>query len=136
MERMISLIDTNVIIRFLTADENSTNKNLHSFFNSIENGEMRVELKLIVLFQVVFVLKSFYKVPKEDIAEGLLTLLRYKGIIIKEKKIVLRSLELWRKKNIEIVACYLIACLKGDSQNLLYSYDRDFDKFNINRIEP
>ena len=113
---MISLIDTNVIIRFLTADEDSIHRNLYSFFNSIENGEMRVELKLIVFFQVVFVLKSFYKVPKEHIAEGLLTLLKYKGIIVKEKKIVRRALELWRKKNIEIVNCHLIACLEGDSQ--------------------
>ena len=30
----------------------------------------------------------------------------------------------------------MIACLEGDSQNLLYSFDRDFDKFKINRIEP
>ena len=133
---MISLLDTNVIIRFLTADKNPKYKNLHSFFNAIENGELHVELKLIVFFQVVFVLKSFYKVPKEHIIEGLLTLLRFKGITIKEKKIVCRSLELWRNEHMEIVDCYLIACLEGDSQNLLYSYDSDFDKFNIKRIEP
>ncbi len=89
-----------------------------------------------VLFQVVFVLKSFYKVPREKIAEGLLTLLKYKGIAIKEKKIVRRTLELYYKKNIEIVDCYLVACLEGDKQNILYSYDRDFDKFNIKRIMP
>ena len=133
---MISLLDTNVIIRFLTADKNPKYKNLYSFFKSLENGEMHVELKLIVFFQVVFVLKSYYKVPKEHIAEGLLALLEYRGITIKEKKIVCRTLELWRDRNVEIVDCYLIACLGGDSQNLLYSYDRDFDKFNVNRIEP
>ncbi len=133
---MISLLDTNVILRFLTADKDSKYKNLYSFFHSIEKGEMRIELKLIVLFQVVFVLKGFYKVPKEQIIEGLLTLLRFKGMTIKEKKIVRRSLELWRNDNIEIVDCYLIACLEGDSQNLLYSYDRDFDQFTIHRIEP
>ena len=136
MEVVISLLDTNAIIRFLTADKISKYKNLRSFFSSIENGKIGVELKLIVFFQVVFVLKSFYKVPKGDIVEGLLTLLRYKGITIKEKKIVCRALELWRDTNMEIVDCYLIACLERDSQNLLYSYDRDFDTFNINRIEP
>ncbi len=133
---MISLLDTNVIIRFLTADKSRKYKNLYSFFKSLENGEMNVELKLIVFFQVVFVLKSFYKVPKEHIAEVVMALLEYKGIKIKEKKIVRRTIELWRDKNVEIVDCYLIACMEGDSQNLLYSYDRDFDKFNVNRIEP
>ena len=133
---MIALLDTNVIIRFLTADKNSKYKNLHSFFNSIEKGEMYVELKLIIFFQVVFVLKSFYNVTKDHIANGLSMLLGFKGITIKEKKIVFRTLELWQNKNIEIVDCYLIACLESDSQNLLYSYDSDFDTFNINRIEP
>lgn len=133
---MISLLDTNIILRFLTADKNIKYQNLHSFFNSIETGKIHVELKLIVLFQVMFVLKSFYKVPKEKIADGLSTLISYKGLRIKEKKIVLRSLDLWRTKSLEIVDCYLISCIERDKQNILYSYDRDFDKFNINRIEP
>jgi len=133
---MISLLDTNVIIRFLTADESPKYKALYSFFQSLEQGQMRVELKLIVLFQVIFVLKSFYRVPKEQIVDGLKNILKFRGIHIKEKKIVLRTLELWLNNNVEIVDCYLIACLEGDTQNLLYSYDRDFDKFKINRKEP
>ena len=84
---------------------------------------------------MIFVLKSFYKVPKKHIANGLVDILKYKGITIKDKKIVQRTLELWRDKNVEIVDCYLIACLEKDAQNILYSYDRDFDKFNVNRKE-
>gem|GEM_PF-1848901 len=83
-------------------------------------------VKLIVLFQVIFVLKSFYRVPKEQIVDGMKNILKFRGIHIKEKKVVLRTLELWLNNNVEIVDCYLIACLEGDTQNLLYSYDRDF----------
>jgi len=133
---MIALLDTNVLLRFLTSDKSKKYKRLYEFFESLERGGMRVELKLIVLFQVIFVLKSFYNVPKGDIASGIQNILKYKGISIKEKKIVQRTLELWSKKNVEIVDCYLIACLEKDSQNLLYSYDRDFDKFEVNRKEP
>lgn len=133
---MMALLDTNVLLRFLTADKSKKYKRLYEFFESLERGDMRVELKLIVLFQVIFVLKSFYNVPKGDIAGGIQNILKYKGISIKEKKIVQRTLELWSKKNVEIVDCYLIACLEKDSQNLLYSYDRDFDKFEVNRKEP
>ena len=133
---MIALLDTNVLIRFLTADKSPKNRKLYSFFKALEQGEKRVELKLIILFQSVFVLKSFYKVPKEHIAEGMKDLIKYKGITIKEKTIVQRTLELWRDNNIEIVDCYLVACSEGDTQNLLYSYDRDFDKFKISRKEP
>lgn len=133
---MIALLDTNVLIRFFTLDQNQNRENLYSFFESLESGDIHVELKLIVLFQVIFVLKSFYKIPKEKISSSLIDLLKYAGIAMKEKKIVQRTLALWRDKNVEIVDCYLIACLEKDAQNILYSYDRDFDKFSINRIEP
>jgi len=109
---------------------------VYSFFESLEHGDLRIELTLIVLFQVVFVLKSFYSVPRKDIAAGMVDLLKYKGIIVKEKKIVRRMLELWHDSKLDIVDCYLIACLEGDKQNILYSYDRDFDKYKINRKEP
>ena len=133
---MIALLDTNVLIRFFTGDKNKKYRNLYSFFESLESGEMRVEMKLIVLFQVIYVLKSFYKVPKKEIVSGLTDLLKYKGITIKQKKIVQRALNLWCEKNVEIVDCYLVACLEKDAQSIIYSYDRDFDKFKVNRKEP
>jgi len=133
---VISLIDTNVLIRFLTNDKSSKYKTLYSFFNSLEKGVLKVELKLIVLFQTAFVLKSYYKVPKENISTSLSALLKFKGIQIKDKKIVMRTLELWNTNNIEIVDCYLIACLENDEQNIIYSYDHDFDKQPIQRKEP
>jgi predicted nucleic acid-binding protein len=81
-------------------------------------------------------LKGFYEVPKRQIIDGMKNILNFRRIHIKEKKVVQRTLELWLNNNIEIVDCYLLACLEGDTQNLLYSYDRDFDKFKINRKEP
>ena len=133
---MIRLIDTNVLIRFLTNDRSSKYKTLYSFFNSLEKGALSVELKLIVLFQTAFVLKSYYKVPKENISTSLIALLKFKGIQIKDKRIVMRTLELWHANNIEIVDGYLIACLENNEQNILYSYDHDFDKHPIKRKEP
>ena len=133
---MIALLDTNVLVRFLTLDNARKYKNLYAFFESLERGEIRLELKLIVLFQTIFVLKSVYHVPQKKIADSLMDLFKFKGIAVKEKKTIFRALELWREKNIEIVDCYLIACIEKDPQNILYSYDRDFDKFNINRKEP
>ena len=136
MVPVIALLDTNVIIRFLMGDKNKKYKNLCRFFESLENGRHRCELKLIVLFQVIFVLKSFYKVQKADIAEAILNLLDYKGIIVKKKISIRSAIKLWRDNKMEIVDCYLISCLAGDSQNILYSYGKGFDKFDINRVEP
>jgi predicted nucleic-acid-binding protein len=136
VEKMIALLDTNVLIRFLTSDKTQRFRGAYTLFESLEHGELRVELKLIVLFQVVFVLRSFYSVPREDVATAMLGILQYRGIIVKEKKVVRRMIELWQDSKLDIVDCYLIACLEGDKQNILFSYDNDFDKFKINRKAP
>ncbi|RLB33433.1 MAG: hypothetical protein DRH12_18405 [Deltaproteobacteria bacterium] len=136
MEQMIPLIGTNVIVRFLIGDEDSKYKNLYNFFMQLEQGKIQVELKLIVLFQVIFVLTSFYKIPRPRVAEVLSDLLKYRGIKIKEKKTVKRMLLLWKKHSLDIVDCYLLALLETEPQNVLYSYDKDFDKFGLNRKEP
>jgi predicted nucleic acid-binding protein len=133
---MIAILDTNVIVRFLTGDKNKKFEGVFDFFKSIEQGKIVVELKLIVLFQTIFVLKSYYQVPKDRIINATGGLLKFNGLKIKEKRTVERMLELWHSKNIEIVDAYLIANLEKDSRNVLYSYDSDFDAFEINRIEP
>lgn len=133
---MISLIDTNVLVRFLTNDKSQKYSSLYQFFDSLEAGKTTIGLELIVLFQTAFVLKSYYEVPKQRIADALIDILNYKGIQIRDKKRTIRTLELWREKNLEIVDCYLVACLEHDQQNILYSYDRDFDRFQFQRKEP
>ena len=133
---MNALLDTNVIVRFLIGDKNSKFRGVYQFFKDVEQGKLNTELKLIVLFQTIFVLKSYYNVPKEHIVNATTGLLKMNGLKIKEKRVVQRMLALWASSNIEIVDAYLIASLEKDSQNVLYSYDRDFDEFGINRIEP
>ena len=105
------------------------------FFDSLKKDVLNVELILIVLFQTAFVLKYYYKVLKENISTMLISLLKFKGIRIKEKN-SMRTLGLWRTCNIENVDCYLITYLEKDSQNIIYSYDKDFDKNPIQRKEP
>lgn len=81
---MISLLDTNVIVRFLAGNKDEKYKGVFIFFQDIEKGKTTVELKLIVLFQTIFVLKSFYKVPKGQIVKAMLALLKFNGLKINE----------------------------------------------------
>jgi predicted nucleic acid-binding protein len=45
-------------------------------------------------------------------------------------------MNIWNSNNVEIVDAYLIACVDDNPENILYSYDKDFDRFKIHRVEP
>lgn len=133
---MISLLDTNVIVRFMTGSDNQKFKGVYNLFKDIEQGKCTAELKLIVLFQTIFVLKSFYKIPKLQIVKAMKGLLKLKGLKISDKRTVVNMIDIWDSNNIEIVDAYLIACLEKNPENILYSYDKDFDRFKVKRHEP
>lgn len=130
------LIDTNVILRFLLADKKEKYKGVYTLFSNLEDGSEKMECKPLIFFQAIFVLKSLYEIDKTEIAPMMLRLLDYRGFHIKEKMVIKRTVELWREHNLEIIDGYLMACLEEKGEKALISYDEEFDKFDINRIEP
>ena len=132
----MNLIDTNVIIRFLTADENPKFKGVYKLFSRLEDNLEKVELKALIFFQTIFVLKSFYKVNREDIYSLMIDIISLPGIYMEKKALYKRTLEIFKTENIEIIDSYLLACMEQHPDASLYSYDENFKKFDIHRVEP
>ena len=132
----MNLLDTNVIIRFLTADENPKFKGVYKLFSRLEDNLEKVELKALIFFQAVFVLKSFYKVNREDIYCLMNDIISLPGIYMVKKALYKRTLEIFKTENIEIIDSYLLACMEQHPDSHLYSYDENFNRFDIHRVEP
>jgi predicted nucleic acid-binding protein len=133
----MNLVDTNVIVRFLLGDKDEKYKGIYELFKRIEEGTESVECPILIFFQVIFVLKSVYRVKKDEIIEAMSLLLKYRNFYIARKSTLERTLHLWKRHNLDIIDCYLIACVEGKRGIKLYSYDRGFDKIeSVERIEP
>ena len=84
----ISLIDTNVIIRYLVEDPEKAHmkfRGVYTFFPKVENGEISVEMCELVLFESFFVLTKLYQVPQNEAAEKLSDIVSFTGIIMPDK---------------------------------------------------
>ena len=132
----MNLIDTNVLVRFLIGDTDIKYVGTRLLFDRLRSGEENVEMLPLVFFQTIFVLKSFYNIPKEVIADVMLNLLDYPGIILEKKQIYINSLEIWQKNNFEIIDCYLTAIFQTKKYTHLYSYDKAIGKLGVSRKEP
>ena len=123
-------IDTNIILRFLTEDKTSI-PNLVNFFNKLKIGEVEVRCLDIVFFQTIFVLKSFYKVGKEEIIPVMKTLLAFKGLKFKDGKILERTLELWERHPDDIIDCYIVSNMEKEGEKEIYSFDRKIEGLGV-----
>lgn len=129
---MSKLVDTNLIIRFLTEDDPNKAKRVAKLLGG---GESLV-LPDIVFAQTIWVLQSFYKLPKHEIAEKLGALLEMQSVEA-NRRILHKSLEYFTNYSLEFIDAYQAAyCEEGQLEGI-YSYDEDFDKIkSIKRFEP
>jgi len=79
-KKNIYLIDTNIIIRFLTRDDEGLYQEAERIMARIENNEMKALLPESVLVECVYVLKGVYGVERPFIASLLKKILLLKGI--------------------------------------------------------
>ncbi|MCD6427215.1 MAG: PIN domain-containing protein, partial [Caldisericaceae bacterium] len=111
-------------------------KRLLKLFSEMQTGDIKVFCLDIVFLQIIFVLKSYYGVNKEEIIEKMLDLLSFEGLIVKDKYVLERMLEMWRKHSGDIVDCYIAASMEKAGEKMLISYDKRIERLGVKREEP
>ncbi len=127
-------IDTNIFLRFLTEEKGNLPQDLLEFFQNLQDGSTKAKCLDIVFFQVIFVLKSFYKVNKDEIIKIMENMLSLDGLYIKNRRILEKTLELWEKHSDDIIDCYIVANMEQDGENELYTFDKKIKNLGVKTI--
>ena len=128
-----SLPDTNILIRYLTRDDEPLYVRAKEFFDKVKEGSMRAVILESVIAECVNVLTKIYKAPKNKAAESLIDILRYKGIANLDRGELIRALTLFSERDIDIVDCIL--CVKASGPNTsLFSFDSELNKMSEDHI--
>ena len=125
MERY--LIDTNVILRFLTKDNIKLFNESYKIFKSIESKQIYAYIPDFIIAEVVYVLKRIYKIPKKKIVESIQQLLMLENLNTDNKLVTFEALEIYYHKNIDF-ADALIWAKKRLEKYKIISFDNDLKK--------
>jgi predicted nucleic-acid-binding protein len=128
------LVDTNLIVRYLVQDHDKHTKAAGKLFDACDRGDVVVVVLPAVLAECVFVLESFYELPRADIASVLGRLISSPGVEIDGVAIHLDALDRYRKTKVHFVDC-LIAATAATENVPVASFDQDFRKFTDVRVE-
>ncbi len=129
-------IDANVFLRFLVTNKEKPPKGLLDFFSKLQKGKSEVFCLDLVFFQAIFVLKSFYQVEKGEIINKMLELLSFDGLYTKDKRVIERTLEMWKDYSGDIIDCYIAANMEKSGEKEIVSYDKKIERLGIKKIEP
>ena len=127
------LIDTSVVIRYLTEDDQRKADKAEKLFRDSKEGEL--EIPDIVFAEIVWVLESFYGLEKPKILEKLKALLAFKKIAM-NRSVLERAIDTYALENVEFIDCYL-AALASEGEKAVVSFDEDFDTIKtVDRVDP
>jgi predicted nucleic-acid-binding protein len=127
-------IDTNLVIRHLAQDNANQAEMAGELFDACDRGEITIVLLPAVLAECVFVLESFYRKRRSDIAYALSQLITSPGIEMGDVEINLDALERYGKTKIHFIDC-VIAAFAAENGVSVATLDRDFRKFSDVRVE-
>lgn len=130
------LVDTNVLLRFLSGQPVKQAEAARRLFETAAAGEATLEVSPVIVAETLYTLISFYEVDRRLAAEKVLALLRRRGIKVRDADQVFGALRRLQLANVGFADAYLAAGAAEEGIPVA-SFDRDLDKFEgIKRWEP
>ncbi|HEY4762262.1 MAG TPA: PIN domain-containing protein [Candidatus Sulfotelmatobacter sp.] len=128
------LVDTNLIVRYLVQDHDKHARAAGKVFDACDRGDVGIVVLPVVLAECVFVLESFYRHPRTNIASALGRLISSPGVEISEVTVHLDALNRYKRTKAQFVDC-LIAATAVAKNVPVATFDQDFRKFVDVRLE-
>ena len=135
----IPFIDADVIVRLISGDDPDKQKAAVALFQRVERGALQLTTPVTTLADCLYVLCSprLYNFSRSEAVARLLTLVQLPHFLVKDRRTVIRALELFASVNIDFGDALIAASMVQNASTLVYSYDQHFDQLpGITRKTP
>ena len=130
---MSAFVDTNILVRHLSGDPPEMAAQATAYLSS----SSELLLTDLVVAETVYVLESFYKAPREVIAEAMRSLIAFGSIITVDPALLLRAIEVYEIDRLDFAEAYLVASAETTGVNRVASFDKSIDRIKtVKRVDP
>lgn len=98
------ILDTNIVLRFLLKDHPSLSPQAK---NTIVSGNNYLDE--VIFAEIIWVLTSYYRKPRQKIADQLEKLLSLKNIVNPRKTLLIQALQKYRRTSLAFPDCWILA---------------------------
>jgi len=128
-----AFVDTNILIRHLTGDPPDQAARATRFLTAADE----LLLADLVVVEVVYVLESFYEVPRARVAELVRAILAFPAVVVLDPAMLLRAQEVYETARLDFAEAYLVAQAERSGVGVVASFDRAIDRVRtVRRLEP
>ena len=129
--------DTNIFLRPLVKDHPKQTNDCVDLFSALRDAKFQAVTSQPVLAEVAWVSQSFYGFTKEEVVRAMSGLLGFKHLVISDFTNFLVALSYYKKYSLSLIDCIIGShAIFQESDTAIVSYDKDFDKLGLRRLEP
>lgn len=130
---MTVLVDTNVFIRHLTGDPPDQAAAATRYLA----GADALVLEDLIVGEVAYVLQSFYRTPRADVALHLRAIIAFPAVRVDDRELLSRAVEIYEVNGLDFAEAYLVASAERSGVGVIASFDRQIDRVGtVRREEP
>jgi predicted nucleic-acid-binding protein len=128
-----AFVDTNVLVRHLTGEPAAMAAKATAFLRD----EPELLLADLIVAETVYVLESFYETPRHQAAGIVRSLLALTSIVVVDRAVLLRAVEVYEVDRLDFAEAYLVACAESTGVGRVASFDKSIDRVRtVERVEP
>jgi predicted nucleic-acid-binding protein len=119
-----AFVDTNVLVRHLSGDP----PDLAAQATALLASGTELLVADVIVAETVYVLESYYKVAREQVAEAIRSLLAFEPVVTVDPALLLRAIEVYEIDRLDFAEAYLVACAESTGVGEIASFDQSIDR--------
>ena len=117
-------VDSNVFLRFFTADDAAQHEKAARLFRQAASGKMALVTGPPVLFEVAWTLGAGYRLPREKVLDVLSAISAIPGLTLLDADIVAEAVALAHRNDADFADAYIVASALGAGADEVASFNR------------
>lgn len=121
-------VDTNYFLRFLLESGGEQRQQATELFKKASLGKNKLFTSTVVIFEIYWVLSTFYQKDKREVKEILLNILKMDFVQIKERDIFEKAIIALEEFNYDLEDSYNFAYALKNSAKEFMTFDQNLEK--------
>jgi predicted nucleic acid-binding protein len=116
--------DANVFLRYLTNDVPEQAEAVQQLFQQAAEGAVHLVTNTLVLAELVWVMESYYRLPREAVHRRALAVATIEGLDLPGLDFVVEALYDYLEKNVDFIDAYNVAWARHRAIDAIVTFDK------------
>jgi predicted nucleic-acid-binding protein len=118
-----ALVDTNLFLRYLLDDLPEQADAVGTLLLAAAQGEVALVTNALVIAELVWTCESYYRLPRDRIADWVLSILNTPGLEVLEADALREAVLAYAARNVDFIDAWNVAWMKARGIDLVYTFD-------------